>query len=173
MLAWHSWCGDKFILLANHARIGRWSGLNLTRFFSGPRKLPRVHRSSPATCEKDTGQERVTSPPERRIERQPSSELRSESALGFKERFTGNYDCAILTRMDEYEGSLDDVFSALAHPTRRKMLELLSVRKLCVTELADRFPGALNVASKHVKYLERAGLVKRRCQGRVHNLRLE
>lgn len=75
--------------------------------------------------------------------------------------------------MGEYDDNLDGVFSALAHPARRKMLELLTSGDLCVTELAESFPGALNVVSKHVKYLERAGLVKRRCVGRVHNLQLD
>ena len=74
--------------------------------------------------------------------------------------------------MDEYSNQLDDVFSALAHPTRRRMLELLATREWCVTELAEKFPGSLNVASKHVKSLERAGLVSRRCQGRVHHLKM-
>jgi DNA-binding transcriptional ArsR family regulator len=74
--------------------------------------------------------------------------------------------------MDEYSNRLDDVFSALAHPTRRKMLELLAAKEWCVTELAGRFPGSLNVVSKHVKSLERAGLVSRQCQGRVHHLKM-
>lgn len=75
--------------------------------------------------------------------------------------------------MGDYYDKLDGVFSALAHPTRRKMLELLSAEDLCVTDLADSFPGALNVASKHIKYLESAGLVKRQRQGRVHHLKLQ
>ncbi len=79
----------------------------------------------------------------------------------------------IFTRMGEYDDRLDGVFSALAHPARRKMLELLSAGDRCVTELADSFPGALNVVSKHVKYLESAGLVKRQRQGRVHHLKLQ
>jgi len=74
--------------------------------------------------------------------------------------------------MGEYSNRLDDVFSALAHPTRRKMLELLASKDWCVTELAEEFPGSLNVASKHVKSLERAGLVSRKCQGRVHHLKM-
>ena len=74
--------------------------------------------------------------------------------------------------MDEYSNQLDDVFSALAHPTRRRMLELLASKDWCVTELAGRFPGSLNVASKHVKSLERAGLVSRRHEGRVHHLKM-
>jgi DNA-binding transcriptional ArsR family regulator len=74
--------------------------------------------------------------------------------------------------MDEYSERLDDVFSALAHPTRRRMLELLASKDRCVTELAGSFPGSLNVVSKHVKSLERAGLVSRRRQGRVHHLKM-
>lgn len=52
------------------------------------------------------------------------------------------------------------------------MMELLAARDLCVTELAENFPGALNVVSKHIRHLERAGLVKRERRGRVHNLQL-
>jgi DNA-binding transcriptional ArsR family regulator len=74
--------------------------------------------------------------------------------------------------MDEYSGQLDNVFSALAHPTRRRMIELLASKESCVTELAARFPGSLNVVSRHIKSLERAGLVSRRCQGRVHHLKM-
>jgi DNA-binding transcriptional ArsR family regulator len=75
--------------------------------------------------------------------------------------------------MGERSDILDDTFSALAHPTRRKMMELLTTRDLCVTELAAHFPDVLNVISKHIKYLERAGLVKRQRQGRVHSLHLD
>ena len=74
--------------------------------------------------------------------------------------------------MDEYENQLDGVFAALAHPTRRKMLDLLASKDWCVTELAGQFPGSLNVASKHVKSLERAGLISRQCEGRVHHLKM-
>jgi DNA-binding transcriptional ArsR family regulator len=75
--------------------------------------------------------------------------------------------------MDEYRRTLDNTFSALAHPTRRKMLDLLSVGEMCVTDLAGRFPGALNVASRHIMSLERAGLVTRRRDGRVHHLQVD
>jgi len=52
------------------------------------------------------------------------------------------------------------------------MLELFAAKDWCVTELAERFPGSLNVVSKHVKSLERAGLVSRQCQGRIHHLKM-
>jgi DNA-binding transcriptional ArsR family regulator len=74
--------------------------------------------------------------------------------------------------MDEYSPALDNTFSALAHPTRRRMLDLLAAGEMCVTDLAGRFPSALNVASKHIMSLERAGLVKRRREGRVHHLEM-
>jgi DNA-binding transcriptional ArsR family regulator len=71
------------------------------------------------------------------------------------------------------EPKLDDVFLALSHPTRRRMLELLQVRSCCVTELAGSFDLSLNVVSKHLKFLERAGLLERTQVGRVHHLRCE
>jgi DNA-binding transcriptional ArsR family regulator len=74
--------------------------------------------------------------------------------------------------MDECFAALDNTFSALAHPTRRRMLDLLAAGEMCVTDLAGRFPSALNVASKHIMSLERAGLVKRRREGRVHHLEM-
>jgi DNA-binding transcriptional ArsR family regulator len=68
------------------------------------------------------------------------------------------------------EPELDDIFLALSHPTRRRMLELLQGRSHRVTELAESFELSLNVVSKHLKYLERAGLLQRAQEGRVHNL---
>lgn len=68
------------------------------------------------------------------------------------------------------EPELDEVFLALSHPTRRRMLELLQQRSYRVTELAQEFDLSLNVVSKHLKYLERAGLLKREQTGRVHQL---
>jgi len=53
------------------------------------------------------------------------------------------------------------------------MLELLQDRPSRVTDLAASFDLSLNVVSKHVKSLERAGLVARTREGRVHTLRSE
>src|SRR4051812_11320659 len=69
------------------------------------------------------------------------------------------------------EPALDDVFLALSHRTRRRMLEILQERSCRVTELARSFDLSLNVVSKHLKYLERAGLLEREQIGRVHQLR--
>jgi DNA-binding transcriptional ArsR family regulator len=69
--------------------------------------------------------------------------------------------------------TLDEVYAALADPSRRTILDRLSEHgERRVTELAHEFPVSLNAVSKHVKVLERAGLVSRRVQGRDHWLSL-
>jgi DNA-binding transcriptional ArsR family regulator len=68
---------------------------------------------------------------------------------------------------------LDLVFHALTDPTRRHMLRSLAARERTVSELAEPFRMSLAAASKHVKTLERAGLVRRTVQGRVHFCRLD
>lgn len=63
---------------------------------------------------------------------------------------------------------LDDVFHALADPTRRAMVRSLAGGERTVGELAAPHPISLAAASKHVKVLERAGLVRRTVLGRRH-----
>jgi DNA-binding transcriptional ArsR family regulator len=76
--------------------------------------------------------------------------------------------------MIEYQTiSLDHVFHALADPTRRAMLAELSLRAHSVSELAAPYRISLAAASKHIKTLERAGLVKRTVEGRTHRCVLE
>lgn len=69
--------------------------------------------------------------------------------------------------------SLDSVFQALADPTRRAMLAELRRREHSVGELAAPHRISLAAASKHIKTLERAGLVKRTVRGRTHLCALE
>ncbi len=69
--------------------------------------------------------------------------------------------------------ALDNVFQALTDPTRRAMLKSLSAGELNIGELAAPFEMSLAAASKHVKVLERAGLVTRVIQGRTHVCRLD
>lgn len=64
--------------------------------------------------------------------------------------------------------SLDLKFEALADATRRSMLDRLRSGPLTVTELARPCAMSLNGASKHIKKLERAGLIRRRIAGREH-----
>ena len=68
---------------------------------------------------------------------------------------------------------LDAVFHALADPTRRDMLLHLKQRPCSVGDLAAPFAMTLAAVSKHIKVLERAGLVKREVQGRTHICRLD
>jgi DNA-binding transcriptional ArsR family regulator len=68
---------------------------------------------------------------------------------------------------------LDDVFHALSDPTRREMVRRLSRGEHSVTELAEPFRMSLAAASKHIKTLERAGLVRRVVEGRVHRCHLQ
>jgi DNA-binding transcriptional ArsR family regulator len=67
---------------------------------------------------------------------------------------------------------LDNTLTALADPTRRAILQRLAKGEARVTELADPLPMSLNGVSKHIRVLERAQLVQRRCAGREHFLSL-
>ncbi len=68
--------------------------------------------------------------------------------------------------------TLDRAFGALADPSRRAIIADLSSGERRVTDLARPFPVSLNAVSKHVKVLERAGLVRRRVLGRDHYISL-
>jgi DNA-binding transcriptional ArsR family regulator len=68
---------------------------------------------------------------------------------------------------------LDAVFHALADPTRRSMLRQLHGGEQSLSELAAPFDMSFAGASKHVRALEKAGLVQRTVRGRTHICRLE
>jgi DNA-binding transcriptional ArsR family regulator len=68
---------------------------------------------------------------------------------------------------------LDDTLIALADETRRGILKRLASGEARVTEVAEPFDISLNSVSKHIRILERAGLVRRRVAGREHFLALE
>jgi DNA-binding transcriptional ArsR family regulator len=67
---------------------------------------------------------------------------------------------------------LDNTLIALADSTRRAILQRLTQGPARVTEVAAPFPISLNAVSKHIRILERAGLVQRRISGREHLLSL-
>lgn len=69
--------------------------------------------------------------------------------------------------------SLDRVFHALAHPARRAMLGRLADGERNLSELAAPLRMSFPAASKHVRVLERARLVRRRIVGRTHLCRIE
>lgn len=76
--------------------------------------------------------------------------------------------------MDEYSAArLDATLGALADPTRRAILGRLARADARVTDLAAGFPISLNSTSKHIRTLERAGLVRRTVRGREHVLSLQ
>jgi len=68
---------------------------------------------------------------------------------------------------------LSKVFSALADPTRRDILTRLGQGDATVTELADPFPISLPAISRHLKVLERAGLISRDKQAQWRTSSLE
>src|SRR3569833_79565 len=65
---------------------------------------------------------------------------------------------------------LDETLTALADPTRRAILARLATGEARVTEVAKPFAISLNAVSKHIRMLERGGLVRRRIEGRDHYL---
>lgn len=71
------------------------------------------------------------------------------------------------------EDALSDVFAALADPTRRAILSRLAQGEATVNELAEPFAISFQAVSKHLKVLERAGLVTRGRQAQYRPVRLE
>jgi DNA-binding transcriptional ArsR family regulator len=67
---------------------------------------------------------------------------------------------------------LSSTFAALADPTRRAILARLTDADARVTDVASEFPISLNSISKHIRMLERAGLLRRTIVGRDHVLSL-
>ena len=68
---------------------------------------------------------------------------------------------------------LDATFTALAHPTRRAILARLMQGEVNVTDLAKPFDMSQPAISKHLKVLERAGLVSRGREAQARPVRLE
>jgi DNA-binding transcriptional ArsR family regulator len=88
-------------------------------------------------------------------------------------RLTPTLHAPILTLMGEYKSTkLDELFGAVSDGTRRAILARLAQSDARVTELASAFPISLNSTSKHIRILERAGLVARSVRGREHVLSL-
>src|ERR1700736_1253612 len=69
--------------------------------------------------------------------------------------------------------TLNRTFAALPDPTRRRILRHLAGGDRCVTDLARPHSISLPAISKHLRVLEKAGLLRRRRYGRVHKMQLE
>jgi DNA-binding transcriptional ArsR family regulator len=68
---------------------------------------------------------------------------------------------------------MNSVFHALGDATRRQMLRELAGGERTVSKLAEPFAMSLAAASKHIKVLENAGLIRREVRGRTHLCRLD
>jgi DNA-binding transcriptional ArsR family regulator len=71
------------------------------------------------------------------------------------------------------EDRLDWVFHALSDRTRRKLIARLARESAMITELAAPFAMSLPAISRHIKVLERAGLIIRTIDGRIHRCTLD
>ena len=69
--------------------------------------------------------------------------------------------------VDLFAHQLDPVFRALGDATRRQMLRELAAGERTVSQLAQPFAMSLAAASKHIKVLESAGLLRREVRGRL------
>jgi DNA-binding transcriptional ArsR family regulator len=75
--------------------------------------------------------------------------------------------------VEQHAPRLDSVFHALGDATRRRMLRELAAGERSVGQLAEPFAISLAAASKHIKVLEKAGLIRREVRGRTHLCRLD
>ena len=75
--------------------------------------------------------------------------------------------------MDYTQSDLDLVFGALSDPTRRGMLEQLAAGETNVSALAEPHDMSQPAISKHLKVLERAGLIRRTRVGREHHIKVD
>ena len=75
--------------------------------------------------------------------------------------------------IEQRASQMNSVFHALGDATRRQMLRDLAAGERTVTELAGPFSISLAAASKHIKVLEGAGMIRREVRGRTHHCRLE
>lgn len=73
--------------------------------------------------------------------------------------------------MVEYSLQLDEVFGSLADPTRRDILRRVACSELTVSEIANPYDMSLAAVSKHLKVLEKAGLIAKRKNGKKHLVR--
>ena len=72
--------------------------------------------------------------------------------------------------MLNYSPSLDGVFHSLADPTRREIVERLTLKSATVKELAEPFDMSLPAVMLHLKILEASGIVTSRKEGRVRTV---
>ena len=74
--------------------------------------------------------------------------------------------------MVEYNLRLDLIFSSLADPTRRDIFQRVTSSDLTISEIAKRYKMSFAGVAKHLRVLEKARLIDRRREGRVHVIRV-
>jgi len=79
----------------------------------------------------------------------------------------------ISKNIDDEDSQLTQVFSAISDPTRRRIMTLLTRDRQTVVGLAKNFSMSLPAVSKHIKILEKSGLISRHIVGRTHYLQIE
>ena len=75
--------------------------------------------------------------------------------------------------MDNHRDELSGVFQAFADPTRRAVLRRLGAGPAAVSDLAEPFDMALPSFLKHIRFLEDAGLIRTRKQGRIRTCEID
>ena len=86
---------------------------------------------------------------------------------------TGSPAYAIVHHMVKQAERLDGVFHALADPTRRSMVARLARGPATIGELGEPFDMTKPAVTKHIKVLERAGLLTREIDGRLHRCAID
>jgi DNA-binding transcriptional ArsR family regulator len=90
-----------------------------------------------------------------------------------KKKLRAGNDVLIFNQMVKYSNALSRTFAALADPTRRRILAHLARGDRRVTDLARPHAMSLPAVSKHLRVLEKAGLLRRRRYGRIHEMQLD
>ena len=94
--------------------------------------------------------------------------------MGLIGRLTTRHLGLIFNQMVKYKNNtLDATFGALADPTRRSILDSLIGGESSVTSLAEPFDMSLPAVSKHLRVLEKAGLLTQEKDGRVRRCRMD
>jgi DNA-binding transcriptional ArsR family regulator len=75
--------------------------------------------------------------------------------------------------VDQSSDGIDAVFRALSHPVRREILRRIAREPVSISDLAEPHAMTLEGVSQHIRILERAKLLKRTREGRVHWCRLD
>jgi len=75
--------------------------------------------------------------------------------------------------MVKYENdTISRTFAAIADPTRREIIDRLAEKEMCVTEIAEPINMSLPAVSKHLRIIERAGIIKRIKRGKFYHFKL-